>query len=121
MALCYTCRALCQVLDIEGARSHEGASIVQWPENGGANQLFRWEPRGEEGWGVLRSKLSGKVLDVSGGSIAAGAFLIQWRETDGDNQLFMFQSIEPHLPEAKALASLPLREAPDPEDPKPVV
>ena len=47
-------------------------AVNQWSENGGPNQLVRFEPRAD-GWFVLRFKHSGKVLDVYAASQADGA------------------------------------------------
>jgi hypothetical protein len=40
--------------------------IIQFTAHGGENQKFRFEPVGEEGWGVLRIKSSRKFLTVFG-------------------------------------------------------
>jgi hypothetical protein len=71
------------VLDIKGAGKNEGANVILWSPNGGANQKFRFE--GESIFPVH----SGKALDASGG-LKQGAALIQWGPHNGPNQKWVY-------------------------------
>ena len=71
------------VLDIQGASLEPGASLIVWPRNGNANQLWSLN-----GTGQLVSKLNGFVLDVSGGNTGSGARVISWLPRGTKNQLW---------------------------------
>jgi hypothetical protein len=73
------------VLDVEGASAADGARIIQWEPNGGANQRWRFEPVGQNRFRIV-SVATGKVLDVQSASPANGAQLIQWPWNGGPNQ-----------------------------------
>lgn len=75
------------VIDDAGFSNANGGAIVQWPNNGGANQRWRAEATGD-GYYRLRNVHSGKCLDVSGVSVNNGAHLIQWDCGSGANQRF---------------------------------
>jgi alpha-glucosidase len=74
-----------KVLDVQGAVCADGAPIIQWPLNGGANQQWRLEPTGD-GYVRIVSRLDDKVLDVSGGVCDDGAPIVQWPWHGGANQ-----------------------------------
>lgn len=73
-----------KALDVEGQSHADGAKLIQWTYNGGANQHWRVEPVG--GFFRIIASHSGKALDVEGGSVADGAKLIQWTYHGGGNQ-----------------------------------
>src|SRR5436190_2134323 len=81
------------VLDVAGGSTAEGAKIVQWPWNGGPNQIWRAIPfstwGGDPNTFLIISSASGKVLDVNGASKADGASLIQWTWNGGLNQIWV--------------------------------
>ena len=73
-----------KVLDVNGGSTADGATVIQWPWTGAANQQWRLlsNPDGSFRLSCVRS---GKVLDSPGGS-GQGAALIQWAENGGTNQ-----------------------------------
>ncbi|WP_367318721.1 alpha-L-fucosidase [Streptomyces sp. HUAS ZL42] len=73
-----------KVMDVSGASSADGASIIQWPWTGGTNQQWKLLPNADGSY-RLSNVRSGKVLD-SPGSSTQGASLDQWSDDGGDNQ-----------------------------------
>ncbi|CAI6077187.1 hypothetical protein PAECIP112173_02467 [Paenibacillus sp. JJ-100] len=76
------------VLDVNGASSAGGATIIQWNDNGAANQQWKLEPVGN-GYYNIRNVGSGLLLDVNSGSTQGGAALIQWQANGGYNQQWL--------------------------------
>ena len=58
--------------------------LIVWPSNGGNNQRFKLEKKGD--YYLIRNKVNNKVLDVSGSKL--GADMILYEEHGGDNQLW---------------------------------
>ncbi|TKH41394.1 hypothetical protein C1I60_18565 [Paenibacillus terrae] len=75
-------------LDVNGASTTDGASIVQWNDNGGTNQQWKLEATGK-GFYKLRNVGSGLLLDVNQSSTQGGASLIQWQDNGNYNQQWM--------------------------------
>ncbi|MBU5353960.1 RICIN domain-containing protein [Paenibacillus barcinonensis] len=76
------------VLDVNGASTAGGATIIQWSDNGAANQQWKLEPVGN-GYYNIRNVGSGLLLDVNSGSTQGGAALIQWQANGGYNQQWL--------------------------------
>ncbi len=74
-----------KALDIAGASTADGARALQWPVNGGANQLWKIEAT-DGGYYKLTAQHSGKVLDVSGASVDDGGPVHQWAYVGAANQ-----------------------------------
>jgi len=73
------------LMDVTSGSTVDGAEIIQYTDNGGANQ--RWLPIDRGGGRYeIRSKLSGKTLDVEGASPNSGANLIQMTASGGNSQ-----------------------------------
>jgi cellulose 1,4-beta-cellobiosidase len=72
-------------LDISGAGKNDGANVIQYNGNGGANQQFDVEALGD-GTYSIRAAHSGKALDVFQWNANDGAELRQWSYTGGKNQ-----------------------------------
>jgi hypothetical protein len=81
-----------QAIDVDKASTADGAAIVQWPANGGANQTWNLH-RSYGNVYSLVSAGSGKCLDVSGASGSEGAALIQWPCSGAANQLWAFDAV----------------------------
>ncbi|MEO2211444.1 RICIN domain-containing protein [Paenibacillus amylolyticus] len=75
-------------LDVNGASSTGGATIIQWNDNGAANQQWKLESTGN-GYYNIRNVGSGLLLDVNSGSTQGGAALIQWQDNGGNNQQWL--------------------------------
>jgi O-glycosyl hydrolase len=73
-----------KVLAVNGGSTTNGATIVQWTDDGSAGQQWRLVPSG--GFAVLVNVGSGKALDDPGFSTAAGTQLVQWTSNGGANQ-----------------------------------
>lgn len=67
-----------QHVDVAGGSASDGAQVVQWPDNGGDNQKWRFvaAPQGINSYQVV-SVSSGKCLTIVGASSANGAKLEQ--------------------------------------------
>ena len=64
-------------LDIAGASRGDGAPLIQWGINGGANQQWRFVPLGGTYYEIVNVN-SGKCLTVPGGSLTPGTGIVQW-------------------------------------------
>ncbi|MER7835973.1 alpha-L-fucosidase [Streptomyces sp. NPDC096040] len=73
-----------KVLDVSDGSTADGAAVIQWPWNGGANQQWKLVPNADGSYRLVNAH-SGKVLDSPGGS-GQGAGLDQWTDDGGDNQ-----------------------------------
>ncbi|MEV6423546.1 RICIN domain-containing protein [Streptomyces sp. NPDC051662] len=78
-------RASGKVLDVADESTGNGASVIQWPWSGGANQKWRLLPN-YDGSFRLSNVNSGKVLDNPAASTDHGRPLDQWTDTDAPNQ-----------------------------------
>jgi len=76
-----------KVLDDRAFAANDGAAVVQWSRNDGANQQWRFIAAGG-GYYRLQNRNSGKVLDDYGWSKAAGSGMVQWSDLNGANQQF---------------------------------
>ncbi len=63
----------------------DGASVVQWTDNNGANQQWRLADSGS-GYVRLINRNSGKALEVQGASTADGGNIVQYADWGGNNQ-----------------------------------
>jgi len=72
-------------LDVSGASTADGASVIQWTCSGGTNQQWSVQDAGN-GYVRLVARHSGKCLDVGGASTADRASVIQWTCTGATNQ-----------------------------------
>jgi Glycosyl hydrolase family 59/Ricin-type beta-trefoil lectin domain-like/Galactocerebrosidase, C-terminal lectin domain len=79
-----------KALAVNGGGTADGATIVQWTDNGTASQ--QWELATSGGYTQLVNIGSGKVLDVPGSSVTAGTQLIQWSANGGANQQWSLNS-----------------------------
>jgi len=78
-----------KALDVSGASTANGASVIQWTYGGAANQKWSLTSQGNNGgYYSLLAAHSGEALDVSGGSTADGASVIQWPWGGGSNQIW---------------------------------
>ena len=73
------------VLDIRGKSKYNGARMIVWPRNGGANQKFQFV-RQSDGTFAIRCAHSGKYLDVKGGGTSSSQPVIQYSWNGGKNQ-----------------------------------
>ncbi|HEV3401666.1 MAG TPA: RICIN domain-containing protein [Acidimicrobiales bacterium] len=83
-----------QNVDVAGVSQADGAPVIQWPGNGGANQQWRFEGVAPNTYRIVAVH-SGKVLDVEGASTADGARVIQWPWHGGTNQQWRFEGVGP--------------------------
>ncbi|MBC8053669.1 MAG: RICIN domain-containing protein [Sphingobacteriaceae bacterium] len=80
-----TARHSGKAIDVAGASMINGATIIQWPYNGGANQKWTINSVGS-GYYSVTNVNSGQALDVFGGSVADGGKVIQYPYSGGTNQ-----------------------------------
>ncbi|MGW2614935.1 family 43 glycosylhydrolase [Streptomyces sp. NPDC001500] len=74
-------------LDVAGGSAADGANVLQWTCNGGANQKWRVEDQGDD-TSRLVNVATGKVLDTADCSTADGADLRQWSWLNNKCQRF---------------------------------
>jgi hypothetical protein len=74
-----------KVVDVSSASTADGADVIQWTWNGGANQQWSFNDAGS-GYFTIVNRNSGKCLDVYGQSSADGADVDQWACNGGQNQ-----------------------------------
>ncbi|MFJ8624974.1 RICIN domain-containing protein [Kitasatospora sp. NPDC093550] len=79
-----------QVMDVSGWSSADGASVVQWPGTGGANQQWTIVPVSGQLFTIV-NRNSGKVLDMNFSSHWRGTALQQYAYGGGNNQLWYFE------------------------------
>src|SRR5262245_2606177 len=77
-------------LDVFGASTGAGASVIQWVCHGGPNQQWRIEPAGGGAVRII-ARHSGQALDVFGASLSDGAPIIQWPVHGEDNQAWTLE------------------------------
>jgi microsomal dipeptidase-like Zn-dependent dipeptidase len=75
-------------LDVEGRSLRDGARVLQWSCNGGANQAWRLEPAALGGFAIV-SAGSGKCLAIDADSRVAGAAAVQRTCTGADTQRWL--------------------------------
>jgi pectate lyase len=77
-------------LDIEGARTTDGARLLQYTPGNGQNQQFRFVDSGG-GYFRIQARHSNKVLDVFERSTSNGAEIGQWTDGNGTHQQWQVQ------------------------------
>jgi hypothetical protein len=80
-------------LDVSGVSQSNGAPVIQWSPNGGANQLWKFIPTDRAGVYNVIAAHSGKLLDVEFASTANGARTIQWPANGGGNQRWRLRPV----------------------------
>ena len=82
-----------KVLEVAGAATSNGASIVQNALNGFQQQQWHLVPTGD-GYYVIQNDLSGRVLDVTVASTQNGAQIQQWDYLHNANQQWKLMPID---------------------------
>lgn len=75
-----------QCLDIDQAKLADGANVIQWPCNDGANQRWSYDQTS----GLIRSMLDPHYCLDNSGSYADGANIAIWSCNGNSNQRFKF-------------------------------
>jgi hypothetical protein len=75
-----------------GGSRADGAQVIQWHDNGSADQQFRFEAVAPNTYRIVDVN-SGKVLGVAGASQADGAPLIQWPWNGSPDQQWRFEPV----------------------------
>lgn len=89
-AVTLTARHSGKCVDVVSASTADGAEVAQYGCNGGANQRWVLQDRGD-GYHQITAQHSGKCLDVDGVSTADNARIIQWPCNGGANQQWQVQ------------------------------
>lgn len=79
-----------QLMDVYQNSTADGASVIQWPGNGGANQQWNIVPVSGQLYKIV-NRNSGKALDINAASHRKGTTLQQHTYTGGNNQLWYFE------------------------------
>ena len=74
-----------KALDVYQANLVDGADVVQWTDNGGANQQWHVTDIGG-GYRTLLSRHSGRALSIWQTSTADAANAVQWVQNNGGDQ-----------------------------------
>lgn len=74
-----------KVLEVKGQSTANGAAVVQWGANGGANQQWRLVRQDENYYKIVNVN-SGKLLDIADSATENGADAVQWNETSQFSQ-----------------------------------
>lgn len=87
------------VLDVQKKSKSNGAQLITYQRNGGANQHFRFKNNPDVSqWSfTIRCVLSGKYLDVKRASTAKSAPVIQYTYNGNDNQCWTLYVDENNL------------------------
>lgn len=93
-----------QYLDISGGSTADGATVLQWPGTGGANQKFTLNEISSGVYNIV-SVSSGKLIDISGASTDNGANCVQWSFAGGNNQRYTLLSTDNGYYKLKAVHS----------------
>lgn len=73
-------------VDVSGASTANGASVIQWPYGGNSNQIWNFIPT-SNGYYQIKNAYSALDLNVTGASTANGAEIVQWQfGTQGNDQ-----------------------------------
>src|SRR6266568_623070 len=85
-----------KVFDVSGASQADGAPVIQYTYQNGANQQWYFKTvglvNGQEAYQIVNVN-SGKVLDVTGASQADGTPLQQWSSSGGTNQQWFLNPV----------------------------
>jgi hypothetical protein len=78
-----------QVLDVSQSVLTDGAQAIQWPDYGGASQLWHVTNVGSGNVELLNEN-SGRTLAITQAGTTNGALAIQWVENNGNEQKWQF-------------------------------
>lgn len=74
-----------KALGVLGADLLDGQNVVQWADNGSADQLWHVTDVGS-GYSTLLDKNSGRALGILAASTSSGANAVQWVQNSGNDQ-----------------------------------
>ncbi|MEV6537979.1 RICIN domain-containing protein [Streptomyces sp. NPDC051665] len=74
-----------KALGVLGADLLDGQNVVQWTDNGSADQLWHVTDVGS-GYSTLLDKNSGRALGILAASTSTGANAVQWVQNSGNDQ-----------------------------------
>ncbi|WP_405624493.1 RICIN domain-containing protein [Streptomyces sp. NBC_01396] len=78
------------LMDVNAGSTADGARVIQWPNNGGANQQWNIVPVTGQLYKIV-NRNSGKALDINASSHSRGTALQQYGYGGGNNQLWYFE------------------------------
>jgi hypothetical protein len=81
-----------KALDVYQGNLADGTQLVQWADNGGANQQWHVADIGG-GYRTLLNRNSGRALAIAGTSTAEGANAVQWLENGGQDEQWVFEPV----------------------------
>jgi hypothetical protein len=77
--------------DVSGGSKTAGASVIQWPSNGGANQHWTLVPVPDANQSYrVENRMTGGRIDVNNDSTANGATLLEWSDNGRADQRWTF-------------------------------
>ena len=79
-----------QLMDVNAGSTADGASVIEWPSHGGANQQWNIVPVSGQLYRIV-NRNSGKALDINASSHWKGTALQQYTYGGGSNQLWYFE------------------------------
>jgi len=82
-----------RLLDVSGGATNNGAAVIVWDSNLGANQQWGISPASSGSY-TLTGLQSGNVLDVYGSWTTSGATVDMWSPNGGANQKWLLQRLD---------------------------
>jgi len=79
-------------LGVWGADLHDGQNVVQWTDNGSADQLWHVTDLGN-GYDTLLDKNSGRALGIWQAGTASGANAVQWVQNASNDQQWQLVAV----------------------------
>lgn len=79
-------------LGVYGASLQDGANVVQWTDNGSADQQWHVTDLGNV-YNTLYDKNSGRALGIWQASTTNGANAVQWVENNGNDQQWQLVAV----------------------------
>lgn len=79
-------------MDVSGASTNDGASVIQYTSNNGNNQQWSMVSTGD-GYYKLINRASGKLLAVQNSSSEESAGLVQQTDSNAWNQMWSLEVV----------------------------
>ena len=82
-----------KILDISASSLDNGASTIQWSDNNGWNQQWKFYTTNDNYY-KIQNRNSSKILDIEASSKEECAPNIQWTDNGGWNQMWVLVEVD---------------------------